>query len=424
MIATIHPGITKGKVKIPPSKSMSHRAIICAALAKGKSRIENVAYSKDILITIEGMRALGATIITHDDFVEIEGIQDFHHLKYNTIDCGESGSTLRFFIPIFSLCEEIIQFNGSQRLMERPQKAYQDIFANRGLSFIQEDGKIEISGALSSGEYILDGNVSSQFISGLLFILPLLEGHSTIHIKPPFESRSYVDLTLQMLAYFGVHAHFTDEHTIDIPGKQSYHNVCYSIEGDYSQLAFFAVLAALNSDLKITGVNHDSLQGDKEIIEILRNAGVKIEEILQGYHVFKSDVKGSKIDLANCPDLGPILCTLGAYANGETHIYNAQRLRIKESDRIEAMQKELTTLGASLQCEEGDIYIQGAPQYPGGCKFHGHNDHRIVMSIAVASTICEQANTIDEAQAIQKSYPQFFDDLRICGIEVEEDEER
>lgn len=418
MIATVQPGSCHGSVKIPPSKSMAHRAIICASLAKGKSRIDNVAYSNDILTTIEGMRALGADIIVHDDFVEIEGIKDFHQLTQTTIPCSESGSTLRFFIPIFSLCEKRIQFTGKGRLMERPQKVYEDLFHEAGLYFEQKNGCIEIEGALKSGHYTIAGDVSSQFISGLLFILPLLDGNSTITIKEPFESRSYVDLTIQMLAYFGVEAEFSDANTIYVKGNQEYQNVCYSIEGDYSQLAFFAVLAALNQDLQITGVNHDSLQGDKAIIDILKKANVQIDEILHGYHVHKSDVQGVEIDLGNCPDLGPILCVLGAFAKGSTQICNAQRLRIKESDRIAAMEEELHKLGVSIQSEQGNISIEGHREYSGGCAFHGHNDHRIVMSMAVASTLCENSSTINDALAINKSYPQFFDDLRACGIEV------
>lgn len=419
MIVNVHPERASGSVIIPPSKSMAHRAIICASLAKGKSRIDNVAYSKDILTTIEGMRSLGATIITHDDFVEIEGIHDFRHCKDKTIFCSESGSTLRFFIPIFSLTNEKITFSGSSRLMERPQTIYEKIFQEQNVSFIQKDGTLAIQGALKSGDYTLAGDVSSQFISGLLFTLPLCAGNSTITIEAPFESRSYVDLTLQMLAYFGIEVYYQEENTLYIRGNQEYHAGCYRIEGDYSQLAFFATHAALSGDLKITGVNHDSLQGDKVIIDILRKANVQIETIPHGYLVHKSEVMGSEIDLADCPDLGPILCVLAAYAKGDTHIYHAERLRIKESDRIEAMEEELKKLGVAISSTKGDIYISGKDSYDGGCTFKSHNDHRIVMSMAVASSRCEKACTILDAQAIEKSYPTFFEDFINCGGKVE-----
>lgn len=418
MIVKVHPARASGSVKIPPSKSMAHRAIICASLAQGKSRIDNVAYSKDIETTIAGMRSLGAKITTFQDYVEIEGIQDFTHIQNTTIDCSESGSTLRFFIPIFSLTNQPITFTGSPRLMERPQSVYADVFQKQNLPFQQRDGAIRIEKSLHSGNFTLAGDVSSQFISGLLFILPLLENDSSIHIEEPFESRSYVDLTIQMLTYFGIKVAYLDKNTIKVEGNQSYGARNYTIEGDYSQLAFFACLAALSNDLEITGVNHDSLQGDKAIINILRNAQVKIDEIPHGYKVYKSDVIGTSIDLADCPDLGPILCTLSAFAKGKTHIYHAERLRIKESDRIVAMEEELRKLGVEITSTQGDIYLNGASTYVGNCTFDAHNDHRIVMSMAVAASLCDIASTIHDAQAINKSYPSFFEDFIRCGIEV------
>lgn len=418
MIAKVFPGKCKNYVNIPPSKSMAHRSIICAALAKGKSRIDNVSYSQDILTTIEGMKALGANIIQHDTFIEVEGISDFDHMKTTDIFCNESGSTLRFFIPIFSLTNKRITFRGAGRLMERPQKVYEDLFHSLNLTFLQEDGTITIEGSIQSGNYTLAGDVSSQFISGLLFTLPLCKGNSTITIQKPFESRSYVILTMQMLEYFGIECEFQNDNTIYIKGNQSYHAGCYSIEGDYSQLAFFACLGALNEDLNITGVHHNSRQGDKVIMDILKQANVSYEEIPNGYYVHKSNVLASEIDLADCPDLGPILCVLAAFAKGSTHIKNAERLRIKESDRIAAMEEELKKLGVDIHSTEGDIYITGQPTYAGGVTLDGHNDHRIVMAMAVASTLCQQPCTIVGAQAINKSYPQFFDDLKLAGIEV------
>lgn len=419
MIAKVFPGKCSGKVTIPPSKSMAHRAIICASLAKGVSRIDNVAYSQDILTTIDGMRTLGAEIIKHDDFLEVTGIGKITACQKREIFCNESGSTLRFFIPLFSLCDQPITFSGKGRLMDRPQSVYQEIFEKQGLPFIHKNGTISINGAIHSGEFVLDGDVSSQFISGLLFALPLCEGSSTVVIKEPFESRSYVNLTLQMLEYFGIEAGFTASDTIYIKGNQQYHSGCYSVEGDFSQLAFFACLAALNNDLEICGVHHNSRQGDKAIMKILKQAQVAFKEVVNGYAVFKSSTSATEIDLADCPDLGPILCVLAAFSDGNTHIKNAGRLRIKESDRIAAMECELKKLGVNIRSEDNDIYIAGKPTYEGGVIFDGHNDHRIVMSLAVAATLCQQPCTIKDAQAVRKSYPQFFDDLQRVGIEVE-----
>lgn len=419
MIAKIYPSLCHGKVVIPPSKSMAHRAIICAALADGTSRIDNVAYSQDIVTTIEGMRTLGAEITTHSDFVEIKGISDFSRCHSQEVFCNESGSTLRFLIPIFSLCDQTIAFTGRGRLMERPQSVYAELFRAQGLRFEHQKDRIITEGALRSGNFTLAGDVSSQFISGLLFTLPLCEGDSLITIEEPFESRSYVILTMQMLEHFGIATEFINPNTIKIRGNQRYHAGCYTIEGDFSQLAFFACMAALHHDLAITGVSHTSKQGDKVIMKILNQANVNIREIPNGYEIAKSKVKGCEIDLADCPDLGPILCVLAAFAQGKTHIKNAGRLRLKESDRIAAMEAELTKLGVDIHSSEGDIYIEGKPTYPGGVTLNGHGDHRIVMSMAVAATLCQQPCTIIGAQAIAKSYPQFFDDLKQVGIEVE-----
>lgn len=411
MKAIVSPSLCSGSVHIPPSKSMSHRAILCASLAQGTSIISNVAYSQDILTTIDGMRNLGADITMEDDRVIIQGIQDFFHLKKQEIFCCESGSTLRFFIPVFSLCDQPITFTGAGRLLQRPQKVYEDIFHEQGLIFEQDDQGIHIDASLKPQEYTLKGDVSSQFISGLLFTLPLLETDSTIHIEPPFESRSYVDLTLQMLDMFGVHAYYLDDNTLQVPGSQHYQAHDYDIEGDYSQLAFFAVLAAIQHDLTITGVHHDSRQGDRQIIDILRSFGAQIDAIEGGYHIHKSLLQGCDINLENCPDLGPILCVLGMYAKGTTHIYNAGRLRIKESDRIEAMECELKKFGVHIHSTEDEIFIEGNGSYTCTQTLQGHNDHRIVMALSVAATCSSSVCAIEEAQAINKSYPAFFEDF-------------
>lgn len=419
MKAKVSPSICNGSVHIPPSKSMSHRAIICAALAQGKSTITNVAFSQDILTTIEGMRNLGAQITVEKDSVTIEGIKDFQHLAKKEIFCLESGSTLRFFIPIFSLCNQEVIFTGQGRLLQRPQKVYEDIFHEQGLDFVQSEDGIHIHQSLQAGSYTMKGDVSSQFISGLLFVLPLLKEDSTLHILPPFESKSYVDLTLQMMALYGVHASFMDEHTLHIPGNQTYVAHDYDIEGDYSQLAFFAVLAALNHDLTITGVHHDSKQGDKQILSILKDFQIQVDEIERGYHIHKGNPIAHEINLENCPDLGPILCVLAMYSQGETHIYNAGRLRIKESDRIEAMQQELHKFGVDMRSTEDEIFITGKQQYTCSKELQGHNDHRIVMALSIATTCSRSTTTIDDAQAINKSYPAFFEDLLGVNGKVE-----
>lgn len=415
----IYPSKCSGEIKIPSSKSMGHRAIICASLANGKSIISNLDYSDDILATIDGMRKLGANIQCEKDKLIIEGIKNFDDLKDNIIDCNESGSTLRFFIPIFSLTGEKISFTGKNRLLKRPQKIYEEIFKEQNLYYFQDEDKIEIEGKIKAKEYFIDGNISSQFISGLLFTLPLLEENSIININPPFESASYIDLTMEVLKEFGITINKVTPLRFEIQGGQKYIAKDYKVEGDFSQLAFFAILGALNNNLKCTGVNLNSKQGDKAIIDILKKSGVKIEEIEEGYLVQKGKIKGCEIDLGDCPDLGPILNVLAMYGEGEFKIFNAGRLRLKESDRISAMEEELKKLGVEIETTEDEIKILGKKNYLGNIEVFGHKDHRIVMSLAIAGTMLEKPIIIDGAEAVEKSYPKFFQDLESLNIKIE-----
>ena len=414
MNVTIQPSMSHGSVKIPPSKSNAHRAIICAALANGKSTISNIDYSVDIQTTIDCMRKLGATIDCHEDSVEIQGIQDFNHLVDNHIECNESGSTLRFLIPIFSLTNQKVIFTGKNRLLKRPQKVYEDLFKENNLYFNQTEEFIEIEGRLQAKEYTLKGNVSSQFISGLLFTLPLLEKDSKIHILPPFESKSYIDLTIQMLAKFNIHIEWLDDFTLFIKGNQKYYAHDEVVEGDFSQFAFFAVLGAINHDLEIKGMDPYSLQGDKQILDILRDFGCEIT-YEHSYKIKQSNLKAHSIDLKNCPDLGPILCTLAMFSEGTTHITNASRLRLKESDRIEAMVSECKKMECEIKVINDELYIHGGYSKP-SIELDGWKDHRIVMACAIALT--KLGGTIHGCEAITKSYPSFFEDLKSVGIEV------
>ena len=415
----IYPSKCSGEIKIPSSKSMGHRAIICASLANGKSIINNLDYSDDILATIDGMKKLGANIQCEKDRLIIEGIENFDSLKDKIIDCNESGSTLRFFIPIFSLTGEKISFTGRNRLLKRPQKIYEEIFKEQNLYYFQDEDKIEIKGKLKAKEYFIDGNISSQFISGLLFTLPLLEENSIININPPFESASYIDLTMEVLKEFGININKVTPLRFEIQGGQKYIAKDYKVEGDFSQLAFFAVLGALNNDLKCIGVKHNSKQGDKAIIDILKKSGVKIEEIEEGYLIHKGKIKDCEIDLGDCPDLGPILNVLAMYGEGEFKIFNAGRLRLKESDRISAMEEELKKLGVEIKTTEDEIKILGKKNYLGNIEVFGHKDHRIVMSLAIAGTMLDKPIIIDGAGAVEKSYPKFFQDLESLNIKVE-----
>lgn len=406
-------------VRVPPSKSMAHRAIICASLANGVSRIDNIDYSDDILATISGMEQLGAVIEKGEHSLVIRGISDLHHLQTHRIDCNESGSTLRFFIPVFSLSGEQVAFTGRNRLLKRPQGIYETLFHERNLRFDQQENEIVVEGCLPAGRYELDGNVSSQFITGLLFALPLLKEDSTIVVRPPFESRSYILLTLEVLAQFGVTAVFKDENTLFIPGNQHYQPRDYTVEGDFSQLAFFAVLGAAGRDMRCTGMRHDSKQGDKAILEFIKACGGSVTETEQGYLISKSPLHGATLSIGDCPDLGPILTVLAMYCNGETIIGDAARLRYKESDRIEAMETELRKLGVTIHSTENEMVIEGGKAYHGSNELFGHKDHRIVMSLAIAALCGNFSVTIDGAECINKSYPGFFRDLETVGGKVE-----
>jgi len=420
MLVTISPPARiGGTVSAPPSKSMAHRAVLCSALAKGISHIENLEFSKDISATLAAAGQLCARVESGPADVLVEGLGHFRPV-FGPVDCCESGSTLRFLIPLASLTGQSITFVGRGRLMERPQSVYETLYREQNLHFEQANGQLTVAGSLRSGEYTLAGNVSSQFISGLLFALPLLAGDSTLHLIPPVESRSYIEMTRAAQAAFGVTSHWLDDTTLCIPGGQQYHPRDYIVEGDYSQAAFLAVLGAVKGGITLTGLAAETLQGDAAILDILRRCGAKFTRTEAGLVFEQAPLHGVDIDLADCPDLGPVLMVLGLLCEGTTVIRNAERLRIKESDRIAAMEAELRACGGVLSSEGGTIAVQGcrpqlhAPEAP----LSGHNDHRVVMSLTVLALAADIPLAINEAEAVQKSWPHFFDALKPLGVEV------
>ena len=417
----ISPGARTGAVRIPASKSQAHRLLICAALGAQPVALRCDGISADIAATVRCLRALGADI-TDDGagtlhIVPIAGEMPQHA----DLLCGESGSTLRFLIPIALAVAGGGVFTGRGRLMERPQSVYEALYREQGLRFEQSAAGLTVEGALTPGEYRLAGNVSSQFISGLLFALPLLSGNSTLHLIPPVESRSYIDMTRSVQAAFGVQSHWLDENTLAIPGGQHYHPCDYTVEGDYSQAAFPAVLGAACGGVTITGLAPETLQGDAAILDILRRCGAKFTQTEAGISFEKAPLHGVDIDLADCPDLGPMLMVLGLLCEGTTVIRNAERLRLKESDRIAAMEAELRACGGVLESEGGTITVHGCANRlhaPAGV-LHGHNDHRVVMSLAVLALSTGIPLTVDDAEAITKSWPNFFEAIKPLGAEVE-----
>ena len=409
-----------GRIAAPPSKSMAHRAVLCAALAKGTSHLHHLAFSKDISATLGAAGRLCARVTTGENDAVVEGLGRFLPVDA-PVDCCESGSTLRFLIPLASLTGQKVTFTGRGRLMERPQSVYKTLYQQQGLRFEQGADRLTVEGALTPGEYELAGNVSSQFISGLLFALPLLDGDSTLHLIPPVESRSYIDMTRAVQAAFGVTSRWLDGNTLALPGRQHYHPCDHAVEGDYSQAAFPAVLGAVCGGVTVTGLSPDTLQGDAVILDILHRCGAQFTREGDSVTFAKAPLHGVDIDLADCPDLGPVLMVLGLLCEGTTVIRNAERLRLKESDRIAAMEAELRACGGVLESEGGTITVHGCAEHlhaPEGI-LHGHNDHRVVMSLAVLSAAAGLPLTVDDAEAIQKSWPNFFAAIRPLGVEVE-----
>ena len=421
MTAYIRPGPPpSGVLAAPPSKSMAHRAVLCAALADGESRLTGLAHSQDIDATLAAAAALGAQVEAGESWARIAGAAPLQ-APAAPVDCCESGSTLRFLIPLAALTGRPVAFTGRGRLMQRPQSVYQELFASQGLRFEQEGDTLTVAGPLRPGCFSLAGDVSSQFISGLLFALPLLDGDSRLCLKPPVESRSYIEMTRAAQSRFGVASAWLDEYTLAVPGGQAYRPRDMAIEGDWSQAAFPAALGVLAGDVTVTGLEPGTLQGDAVILDILRRCGGRAEAVPGGVRFQKSALHGTKIDLADCPDLGPILMALGLLCEGETVITNAGRLRLKESDRIAAMEQELRKLGGQIESDGGTVTIRRSALHAPAGPLWGHNDHRVVMSLTVLAAAAGLPVQIDGAEAVAKSWPGFFAAVRQLGVEVQTD---
>ena len=382
----ITPGPLEGTVTPPPSKSQAHRAILAQLLAGGGT-VSNLAASQDI----EATRRCAAALKTEGDGLPL-------------LDCGESGSTLRFLIPIALALRSGGIFTGRGRLMERPQKPYFDIFDEKGISYEQKDGVLTVRGELKPGEYRLPGNVSSQFVTGLLYALPLLDGDSEIMLTSPLESRGYVDMTLEVLDRFGIQIEVLEDGYL-VPGGQKYRPCDLEVEADWSQAAFWLAAGSLGNPVLTVGLSDQSTQGDRVIDE----------------H-FASFAWGTwrtvEIDVSDCPDLLPPLAVMAAFHDGATRLTNAARLRLKESDRLATVTKMLTALGG--QVEEGPdwLAIPGTRFLKGGT-VDGANDHRIVMAAAIAATRCTGPVTILGAEAVNKSYPTFWEEYKRLGGEFD-----
>lgn len=410
---SIAPSKLIGTIPAPPSKSDVHRAIICAALSKGKCRISPVALSNDIKATIRCIEALGATAKIEDKVLTVDGSNMFKN-KTAHLDCGESGSTLRFFVPVAGLGGVNATFTGEGKLPERPIGIYLDTLPKAGVTCKTCGGlPLEISGKLKSGKFEIPGNVSSQFITGLLFALPLLEGDSDIILTSPLESVGYINMTIYTMTQFGVTVDKTD-YGWHIKGGQNYTPTDYKTDGDWSQAAFFMVAGAIDGDVTVTGVNKNSPQGDKKIAEILTDFGADVNWEDNRVTVKSAKMKALTIDASQIPDLVPVLAVCATFAEGTTKIINAERLRIKESDRLNTTANLINSLGGNVTELADGLEITGISKLKGG-KAEGCNDHRIVMSCAVCAIGAEEKIQCTDAQSINKSYPDFFEDYNRIG---------
>lgn len=418
---TIKPKRLEGTVKAPPSKSEAHRAIIAAALSGGECRIDNIAMSADISATLDGMKSLGCKYNASkaSGYVKLAPRSVKGESEEIEIDCAESGSTLRFLIPIALLSGKPVSFVGRGRLMQRPMKPYFDIFDKKGITYEKDKDKLRLTGKLKSGLYKLPGDVSSQFVTGLLFALPLLDGDSVIEITTPAESVGYIDMTLNVLKKFGIETENQNYRRFIIKGGQRYIPRDYTVEGDYSQAACFLVAGAIGCNITCSGLCGDSLQGDKAIVDIIRQTGAKIEETEQGIRaIHTANMHGITVDVRDIPDLVPMLAVLLSFCKGESRIVNAGRLRMKESDRLAAITSELRQLGASI-VEGGDcLTIHGVQAFHQNT-VSAWNDHRIAMATAIAACRCEGdgVNIMGGREAVKKSYPDFFEvyEKLACG---------
>ncbi len=417
MNVRIKPSKLIGRVNAPSSKSFSHRMLIAAALAGGVSEISNISASEDIDATVGALTALGAKIFREGNTYTVMGIKT--PSASAVIDCRESGSTMRFIIPIAAALGCSCEFRGRGKLPERPITPYIRELGKNGAVITQTEGVMPftMNGTLKGGDYILEGDISSQFITGLLFALPICSGNSVIRLVSKLESKPYADMTVEALSRFGINIDESEDKdglpVYRIRGGQKYRSADVSVEGDYSQAAFYFAANALGSEIKVDNLNENSVQGDKKILEII--GGISYNKIndsgLRRLPAFSADV-------SDIPDLVPILTVLGCFTDGVSRITGAKRLKIKESDRLEAIASALNNIGGKVTVKDDSLEIEPVDGFHGGV-IDGCNDHRIVMASAIASTMADGEITITDAEAVAKSYPDFWTDFASLGGNIE-----
>ncbi len=426
-VLKIIPHELMGSIVIPPSKSVSHRAIISAALAKGTSEIKNVLMSEDMVATCKAVESLGAMIDYHKEAnhrfsLKINGSGGIG-LKKKQIDCNESGSTLRFLIPLLLLQDRPVTITGKGRLVNRPMKPYYHIFDQKKISYhhlIQgQNLPLVLEGKLEPGIYQLDGNVSSQFITGLMFALPLLKGDSQISINGPLESKPYVDITIAVLKEFGIDISEDGDQGYLIKGGQSYQACDYRVEGDFSQGAFWLVAGTIGQPISCLDLKLNSCQGDKAILDIIDQMGGDITYKDDQVLVAPAKTKGTIIDVSQCPDLVPILGVLASMSEGQTRMIKGERLRFKESDRLATTADLINRLGGQAIETPDGLIISGRERFSAN-RLDSHSDHRIAMAAAIASIKADGPLLLQGAEAVNKSYPHFWEDFKALGGESHE----
>jgi len=409
----ITPSRLSGTLNAISSKSFAHRLLICAALADRPTRIGVNGISDDINATIRCIKAMGCGIVTQDDALLVEPHGESQPPSV-VLDCGESGSTARFLLPLAAHLFESFTLNGSGRLPGRPFAPLCRALTEAGCSFDDDTLPLTGSGKIRAGDFPIAGDVSSQFISGLLFALPLLDGDSSVMLTTPLQSSGYVDMTIEVLALFGIEIERC-ECGFRVKGNQRYRSPGEAkAEGDWSNAAFFLCMGALGGEVSLQGLSPRSTQGDREVIDILRRFGANTNICDGDCTVMAGTLRAISIDAAQIPDLVPVLAVIASVAAGETKIFNAQRLRIKESDRIQSTFDMLSGLGADARITEDGLEIRGKEKLAGGT-VDGSGDHRIVMAAATAASVCENPVVIRGCEAVNKSYPSFFDDYRAMG---------
>ena len=412
-LAVISPSVIRGTLTPPPSKSAAHRLLIAAALA-GEGRVRGLSLSADMEATLRAVRGLGVSVRLEGDaacFAPAPPPSSPSPLK---VDCGESGSTLRFLIPLYAARGVPAVFTGHGRLPQRPLGVYADCLPAHGVTLSAASGlPLTVTGRLTGGDFALPGDVSSQFITGLLFALPLCREDSRLRLTTPLESAGYVDMTLQVLRQAGIRLEPLENGWF-IPGSQTYRPLDAAVESDWSQAAFLLAAGALGGEVALTGLNPASAQGDREALALFRRFGAVIEEAPGRLVCRKAPLRGIDIDAAQIPDLVPVLAVTAALADGITHITGAARLRLKESDRLAAVAAGIRRLGGRVEEGPDFLTVTGVPRLAGG-RAEGFNDHRVVMALAVAALGCEAPVTVTDAESVAKSWPAFFEDYRAIG---------